>query len=483
MSLEELLSSITKSYSRDLKPAEIKLLGKAYAYGQLAHAGQTRASGESYFETHCASVADRIASLGMEPEVVAAGLLHDTIEDTETTYDDLVKEFSEEIADLVNAVSKLGKLKYKGDERHVESLRKFFLATAKDTRVIVMKLCDRWHNLETLDHLPESKRQRIALESIEIHAKLASRLNMGRLVSILNDLAFPYAFPEEYQKTKKLLDNHLSRENEIITKAYRNLLAELTTALGYQPIVDKRIKGCYSLYKKLSTKDWNIDDVFDIIALRAIVKTPEDCYTALGVVHRLWRPVPGRVKDYIALPKPNGYQSLHTSIFSGKGAIVEIQIRTEAMHAFNEYGVASHHLYKMAKDSGLSKNSASWLRQLGEFQNDGLSGQEYMKQLTDNFFADRIFALTPLGDVIDLPKEATILDFAFALHSDIGCRAIGGRIDGAYKGLDTVIPNESIVEIITNPKSKPSEKWLAWVVSNHARNKIKRELIRQRPKN
>lgn len=476
----DFVKTLSKQTIDSMGAGSKEMLNEAFEFGAKAHLGQLRANGQQYFFAHCVPVAQRISSLGYDWKVVAAGLLHDTIEDTPVTEEQIAKTFSSDIATLVQGVSKLGKLKYKGSDRHVESLRKFFLAVAKDSRVVVIKLCDRWHNLETLQYLPKEKQQRIARESIFIHAQLASRLGIGQLVTTINDLAFPYAYPEEYQKTKKLLESRLKAEKDIITKIYRNLLSELTPALGYAPLIDKRIKGMFSLYTKLIRKDWNIDEIFDLIAIRVIVDKIPDCYTALGAIHAHWKPVPGRVKDYIALPKPNGYQSLHTVIFSGGGPRVEIQIRTKEMHAYNEYGIASHQLYKNDQLGTTTDHTKEWFKQLGEFQKVNSSSDNYLEELASNFFSTRIFVLTPEGDVMDMPVGSTILDFAYLIHSDIGDSAIGGRMNGQFYALKTPIENESIVEIVTDKKSKPSEKWLDWVRTNHAKEKIKRRINKQK---
>ena len=474
------LESLSPQTISTMRGDDKSKLEEAFNYGMRAHVGQTRASGQAYFFAHCVPVAQKISSLGFDWKVVAAGLLHDTIEDTSVTEDDITKHFSEDIAHLVQGVSKLGKLKYMGSDRHVESLRKFFLAVAKDSRVVVIKLCDRWHNLVTLHYLPKEKQQRIAKESILIHAQLASRLGIGHLVTIINDLAFPYAYPEEYTKTKQLLESRLKYEEDIVVKIYRNLLTELTPALGYKPKIDKRVKSLFSLYTKLVRKEWNIDEIFDLIAIRVIVKKIPDCYAALGIIHAHWRPVPGRVKDYIALPKPNGYQSLHTVIFSGNGPRVEVQIRTEEMHEFNEYGIASHQLYKHSMSGGTTELTQKWFRQLGEFQVSDKSSENYLEELTTNFFSSRIFVLTPEGDVLDMPVGSTVLDFAYVIHSDIGDSAIGGRINGHFCALKTPIENEAVVEVVTDKKSKPTDKWLDWVVTSYAKEKIRRQLNKQK---
>ena len=453
---------------------DIVLIERAYDFGKTAHKGQKRANGKNYFTEHCVHVADHIIELGMETPLICAALLHDTIEDTSVTKQEIEENFGLEIADLVEGVSKLGKVKYRGNEQHVESLRKFFVSVAQDVRVVILKLADRWHNLETLEYLRPDKQQRIALESIMIHAPLASRLGMGKLVSTINGLAFPYAYPDEYKQTMDLMETTVKNADTTITKMYRDLSADLHASLGYTPKIDKRIKNSFSLYKKLERKNWNIDEIYDIVALRVVVNSISDCYQALGAVHSHWRPAPNRIKDYIAVPKPNGYQSLHTAVFSGDGKIVEIQIRTQEMHEFNEYGVASHHTYKNPNlQKGSEKESFAWIEQLREFQDYQLKSNDYLKRLRSDFFQDRIFVFTPKGDVIDLPVGATILDFAYAVHTQIGSHANGGKINGKFMALKTVLASEQIVEIVVNPKAHPSDKWLEMCVTDKAQSKIK----------
>ncbi|MCU0667282.1 MAG: RelA/SpoT family protein [Patescibacteria group bacterium] len=456
---------------------EINLIDKAYDFAKVAHEGQLRASGKPYFTGHCVPVAVHIIELGMDSHMIVAALLHDTIEDTDITVDIIEKEFNKDVANLVGGVSKLGHLKYRGNERHVESLRKFFVSSAKDVRVVILKLADRWHNLETLKFLPADKQKRIALESIMIHAPLASRLGMGKLVNTINDLAFPYAYPEEFLKTKKLMDYKLKKAEGTIKKMYRDLLFDVSRELGYSPKIDKRIKGTYSLYRKLDRKNWNEDEIFDLVALRVITHSISDCYQALGAVHTHWKPVPGRVKDYIAVPKPNGYQSLHTAVFSGDGPIVEIQVRTEQMHEFNEYGIASHHSYKnRSLQRGINKETFAWIEQLREYQAADVSPNDYLKRLKTDFFQDRIFVFTPKGDVIDLPEGSTIIDFAYAVHSEIGSHAIGGKINGKYMALKSTLQSGDIVEIDTSPKAKPSDKWLEMSITSYAQNRIRKSV-------
>lgn len=475
MSFAKFISLVEKYQDEKISDDDIHLLKTAFDLGEKAHNGQFRANGGAYFSEHCVPVALNVASLKMNVNMIAAALLHDVIEDTEVTKEEISQICSMDIAEMVDGVSKLSKVKYKGNDRHVESLRKFFVAIAKDARVVIIKLCDRWHNLETLHFLPEEKRERIAKESILIHAQLASRLGMGKLSSTLKDLAFPYAYPEQYKKTTQVIKEAMDLANNVIESMFHDLEPMCVTALGYKADIDKRVKGLYSSYKKLERKNWNVQELHDLVALRVIVKELDDCYRMLGAIHAKWHPVPGRLKDYIALPKPNGYKSLHTTVISKSGLFVEIQVRTQVMHAFDEYGIASHHSYKN-RQSGEIRESFEWLSQLGSLNEEKLSPDEYIHELRSDFFEDRIFALTPKGDVIDLPAGATLLDFAYSLHSDIGDKAQGGKINGKYCALNTVIPSESVVEITVSARNKPSEKWLEWVRTNHARVKIKRRL-------
>lgn len=472
--------AFVKTKLLEITKADLKLIEKAFDFGQQAHVGQTRKSGKGYFIDHCVPVAEHVLELGMDTTLVCAALLHDTLEDTAITYDELKLNFNQDVADLIVGVSKVGHIQYLGNERHVESLRKFFVSVAKDVRVVILKLADRWHNLETLQYLTVERQKHIALESIMIHAPLASRLGMGKLFSLINDLAFPYAYPEAYQRTKTLMDVRIKKGDATITKIYRDLNADFYKSLGYAPKIDKRIKGTYSLYKKLERYNWNVDKVYDLVALRAIVLSVADCYQALGMVHKHWKPVPGRIKDFIALPKPNGYQSLHTTVFSGDGSIIEIQIRTAQMHEFNEFGVASHHTYKSSQmGQGVHRDSFAWVVQLRDLQQADLSPNEYLKQLRTDFVQDRIFTITPKGDVIDLPVGATVIDFAFAIHSDLGEHASGGRVNGKYVALKTKLANEDIVEIVTNSRAHPTDKWLEQCVTTYARNKIRRHIKKQ----
>lgn len=445
---------------------------EAYTIAQNAHAGQLRSSGEPYF-THVVATARNCAEFGFGADLVIAGLLHDTIEDTTVTAEEIEKVFGSDIKFLVTGVTKLGKIKYQGNERHVESLRKFFISVAQDVRVVIIKLADRLHNLQTLQYVRTDKQPRIAIESIEIYTQLASRLGMGRIASEIQDTAFPFAYPQAYHKTTSILESRKQHYSETLDRVYRGVVRDFASADIRAVKIEKRIKGLYSLYKKLERKNWNVDDVYDIIALRIIVHTVDDCYRVLGLVHAHYRPVPGRIKDYIAIPKPNGYQSLHTSVFAGDGNIAEIQIRTQEMHTFDEYGVASHHTYKQKQTTKKLNESFNWLEDLAHFESTGKAPSEYLKTLRTDFFQDRIFVYTPKGDVIDLPTGSTVIDFAFAVHSDIGRHASGAYINRKFQPLKAKLSDNDIIEVVTDKKSHPTSKWLSYCVSSQAQKHIR----------
>ena len=440
------------------------LIRKAYGFAVLAHSKQERFSGEPYFN-HCFAVAMNLAQFGMETKVIAAGLLHDTLEDTPISPKEFEAQFGKEILFLVEGVTKLGKLKYRGEQRHVESLRKLFIATTRDIRVLIIKLADRLHNASTLEFVRPDKQKRIALETLEIYAPLAYRLGMGVIRHRLEELAFPYAYPDEFKKVKELLRE---REDEIkkrLEKFYRTLKKEIAQS-GYKQFrTSNRMKGTYSLYKKLVEKKMDITKIYDIMAIRVIVPSVGDCYGVLGIVHANWRPLPGRIKDYIAFPKPNGYQSLHTTVFTGDGGIIEVQIRTEEMHQEAEYGIASHLGYK----EGIMKNKTriedigkkyAWFKQLVELQENVSQTGEFLDHLKVDFFENRVFVFTPKGDVIDLPEGSSPIDFAYAVHSEIGDHISGAKVNGKFVAITTYLHNGDIVEIETKKNVSPTRKWL-----------------------
>ncbi len=450
---------------------EKRWIDKAYHFAEKAHEGQKRASGEPYFN-HVLEVAKNLSKLGMDTKTIIAGLLHDSIEDTQVTEEDIDKEFGEDVLFMVNGVTKLGKVKYRGEERHVESLRKFFVAMAEDARVIIIKLADRLHNVKTLEHIKPEKAKRIALETIEIHAPMANRLGMWRLKGELEDYAFPFAYPKEAKEVISLLKQKTKADEKYLDEVYRKLRTEL--AKNKIKVVDTsyRVKGTYSLYKKLKKKDMDIDKVYDIVALRVIVPTVEDCYQVLGIIHTLWRPIPGRIKDFIALPKSNGYKSIHTTIFTGNGGIAEIQIRTPEMHEQAEHGVAAFFAYKEGFNK--SEKHTKWIEQFKDLQKNVANPSAFLANLKMDFFSKRIFAFTPKGAVIDLPEDSSVIDFAYAVHSNIGNHASGAKINGKYSKLDTKLQNGDIVYVETNAKSVPNSKWLDTAKTTLARRHIKK---------
>jgi len=499
-------------------PEDIALITKAYTFAEVAHKDHKRLSGEPYF-IHLVETAKSIAGLGMGPRTIAAGLLHDSIEDVKVTPEEIEKEFGKEILFLVEGVTKLGKLKYRGVERHRESLRKLLVATSKDVRVLIIKLMDRLHNMRTLSHVPEAKRTRIALETLEIYAPIAHRLGIGVVRRELEDLAFEYANPEGYAKAKAVLHERTKQTQERLEAMTRSLKRALGEASITDFRTDYRVKGLFSLHRKLERKGGDIDKIYDTAALRIIVKDEADCYRVLGLVHHLWRPLPNKIKDYIAFPKPNGYQSLHTTVFAGDGGIVEVQIRTERMHREAEYGIASHVMYKEAAspaEAALNQNrkqtSFEWIKSLipglgyrlmksspkmvqggtpnrynitkvPEWIEELAAGDEeedLETSLKSDIFSHRVFAFTPKGDVVDLPVECTPIDFAYAIHSDIGDRASGVKVNGKMVHLDTVLHNGDIIEIITRKNAKPSQKWLDFAKTTLARRHIRAALEREK---
>jgi len=491
--------------------ADAALIKKAYDYATEAHKDHKRYSGEPYM-THTTAVGYKLAVMGMGPRTICAGLLHDTIEDTPVTSDDIKKAFGEEILFLVEGVTKLSSVRYYGTDRHNESLRKLFVATSQDIRVLIIKLVDRLHNMETLSHVPAEKQKRIARETLEIYVPVAHRLGMGKLRKELEDLAFPYVYPEEAERVKETLARRFKDTNEVLEKERKVLQKRLVEAGLLDFHTSYRVKGLYSLYHKLKRKAWDIDEIYDLLAMRVIVTSVPDCYRTLGIIHELWRPLPKRVKDYIAFPKPNGYQSFHTTVTTQNGVILEIQIRTKQMHQDAEFGVASHVFYKqptvsdaIQKPSGLASLIPSlfrpfarrevesdetlakttttphnqkipfWISEIGQTYNndsDNLTS-DFVEDAESDFFSNRIFVFTPIGDVVDLPVGATPIDFAYAIHSEVGDHTFGAKVNRKLVQLDTVLKNGDIVEIDTRKSAKPSPKWLHFTKTSLARRHIK----------
>lgn len=462
----------------DLAQEDKELIRRACIFAEKAHEGQLRKSGEPYYN-HVFATGINLATLKMDADTIAAGIMHDVLEDTPITNEEMTKEFGEHITKLVEGVTKLGKLRYTGAERHVESLRKFFIAMADDIRVVVIKLCDRLHNIETLQYVSPEKQKRIALETLEIHARLADRLGMGRLKAQLEDAAFPYVYPIEYKSTMQIFQEISPISNEQLEKVVTSLKEELSIFDVEIDRMDHRVKHLYSLYQKLKRNKMDQSKVYDVVALRIIVPSISDCYQALGVIHGLYRPFPGRFKDYISVPKPNGYRSLHTTIFSGYGNNLEIQIRTPEMHKEAEYGIASHLSYKEL-GKGRSKEEimkkTGWTKELLEWQKDVDKNTDFIKNLKEDFFEHRVFILTPKGDVIDLPYGSTPIDFAYAVHSDIGDHVAGAKINGKLAPLETKLNNRDVVEIDVKDSASPKRKWIEMAKTTLAKRKIRQHI-------
>ncbi len=470
---------------------DIALVTKAYDFAQTAHKDQKRYSGDPYF-VHVAEVGFLLATAGVDAQAVAAGLLHDTIEDAGVRPKTLEDLFGREVLSLVEGVTKLGTLRYRGMERHAESLRRLFAATAQDIRVLIIKLMDRLHNARTLEHVPrDDKRKRIALETLEIYAPIADRLGMSVAKIELEDAAFPFAYPKEYEKTRAIFTEKKSENEKRLEKTEHDLKRELAEAGLRNFRTEARIKGIYSMFQKLERKNWDFSTIYDMRALRVIFPTVAECYTVLGIIHGHWRPVPGKIKDYIAFPKPNGYQSIHTTVYTGDGGALEIQLRTESMHREALYGIASHLTYKEFREGASAKKGGglewirqffprlgksktaptsapqdknatgvpSWVKELAHAHNETEKPEEYLDTLKTDFFSHRVFAFTPRGDVIDLPLAATPIDFAYAIHSDLGNKMAGARVNGKMVSLDTALRNGDMIEIITRPSAHPTRKW------------------------
>lgn len=457
-----------------VKKKDAELISAAYELAERAHKGQKRLSGDPYF-THVFETAKILAKLGMDAKTIAAGLLHDTLEDTSVPEEEIREKFGEDILFLIKGVTKLGALKYRGHDRHVESLRKFFIAMANDLRVVIIKFADRLHNLRTLEFAPEEKRNRIAVESIEVYAPLANRLGMGKLKGDLEDAAFPFAYPKEYMQIEEIIKEKKGLYEKYLTEVNEKLKSELKKNKIKVAEINYRIKHKYSLYKKLLRYDMDIDKIYDVVALRVVVDTVEECYRVLGLVHSIWNPLPGRIKDYIALPKPNGYRSIHTTIFTGLGGIAEIQIRTKEMHAEAAYGVAAHFAYKEQGEKKIKddKDKFKWIEELKELKDAPEDSKNFINHLKMDFFNDRIFIFTPQGDVVDMPEDSTPIDFAYMIHSDIGDHTSGAKINGKMSPIFSKLKNGDIVEISTKKDARPSGKWLEYVKTALAKKHIK----------
>lgn len=452
----------------------IDLIKKAFYFAKRAHKNQKRVSGEPYF-IHPLTVAYYLLEWNLDEPTIIAGLLHDVVEDTSITIDQIREEFGEKIAELVDGVTKLKKIKSYREKKELESLRKMFVAMARDVRVVLIRLADRLHNLQTLRYLPPEKRKEIAQETIEIYAPLADRLGMGQIRGELEDLAFPYFLPKEYRWLRSLIKEDL-KEKHLYVKKVIKFLRQLLRREGIKFIdIHGRVKHFYSLYRKLLRHNKDISKIYDLEAVRIIVPTIEDCYKALGVIHKHFKPLIGRIKDYISMPKPNGYRALHTTVFALEGKIIEIQIKTPQMHQEAEWGIASHIIYADNKESIIpSVNQINWIKQLSEWQKEISNLDEFAEILKKDVFGNRIYVFTPKGDIKELPEGATPVDFAYAVHTEVGNKCIGAKVNGKIVPLDTPLNNGDIVEILTSKRTKgPSRDWLSFVKTKEARSKIR----------
>lgn len=461
------------------------IIAKAYAFAEAAHANQKRENGEPYFN-HALQAAEILSGWHLDDTTVAAGLLHDTVEDTGVPLQVIREKFGDEVAFLVDGVTKLGRIKYRGAQAKVENLRKMILALSQDLRVIFIKLADRLHNMRTIQALPLVKQKRIAMETDEIYAPLAYRLGMQNLSGELHDLAFPIIHPEENRWLNKIAVEHYESRRQYLEKI-EPALEETLREHNVKPIqIDFRAKRHSSLYQKLLRHNMDIEKIYDLVAVRIIVATIPECYTVLGLIHEKWPPLPGRIKDYIAMPKPNTYRSLHTTVIGPENKIIEFQIRTQEMHDENEYGIAAHWLYQQKKRGEKIASpqkfteEIGWVQQLKNWQERFLGKktdpEEFLRTMKVDFFKDRIFVITPKGDVIDLPAGATPVDFAYQIHTEIGNSCTGAKVNNQIAPLNSELSSGDLVEILTQKNKKPSEDWLKFVKTSIARDHIKAAL-------
>jgi GTP pyrophosphokinase len=470
---ETLLEKV-RSYSPE---ADLELLRRAYVFSALEHKGQVRHSGEPYL-VHPLEVADFLADMKLDVVAVAAGLLHDVVEDTLTTPERIAELFGPEIAHVVEGVTKIGAIPFSSsEERQAENFRKMLLAMVDDIRVILVKLADRLHNMRTLQHLPEERRIKIAQETLDIYAPIANRLGMSKVKNELEELSFRYLEAKAFEGLRAKVEAKRKTAEAVIDDLTRTIRAKLADAQVPVTHLDGRIKRLYSIHLKLKRQKIDLERVYDFVALRIITQSVKDCYAALGIIHQTWSPVPGRIKDFIAMPRPNGYQSLHTSVISENGFPFEVQIRTEEMHRRAEEGIAAHWKYKEGRvGDHRDERYFQWMRQLLEVQQEVRDPQEFLQNLKIDLYPEEVYIFTPKGEVRSLPRGATAVDFAYTIHTDVGNQCTGARVNGKMVPLRTRLQNGDIVEIVTQSGHKPSRDWLSFVVSARARNKIKHVL-------
>lgn len=470
------IQEILDKVSENNESANLELIRHAYVYAASAHAGQMRLSGEPYL-SHPLAVAFTLAEMGFDEPTIAAGLLHDTVEDTKATIEEIDENFGEDVADIVDGVTKISMITFENkEEAQAENIRKMILAMSHDMRVLMVKLADRLHNMSTLDFQKAHKQKRIAQETMDIYAPLANRLGLNVLKTRLEDLSFKYLKPDIYNQIEHWLDTHQVVEKRFIGNMVE-LLEKLLKDNGIQGDVYGRIKHKYSIYKKMQAQSLSLDEMHDIMAFRVLVKDVKDCYAVLGLVHSQWKPIYGRFKDYISMPKANGYQSLHTTVIGPEGERIEIQIRTEEMHRQAEHGIAAHWLYKEhGRVNVKDLEQFSWLREIFERQREEADAKEFIHSLKMDLFKDEVYVYTPAGDVKELPEGATPLDFAFMIHTKVGHHCAGAKINGRLMPLGTELKNGDVVEIVTDASRNPNRDWLKMVKTARARSRIQHYL-------
>src|SRR3954466_10112834 len=469
---EDLLEKV-RAYS---PAADVELLRRAYVFSAFEHRGQVRHSGEPYL-IHPLAVADFLADMKLDAVAIAAGLLHDVVEDTLTTIERIRELFGPEVAHVVEGVTKISAIPLSSstsEERQAENFRKMLLAMVDDIRVILVKLADRLHNMRTLSHLPDERRVKIAQETRDIYAPIANRLGMSKVKNELEELSFRYLEPQAYEALRAEVDLKRRATEGLIGELKKTIAAKLTEAQVPVVEIDGRIKRLWSIHQKLERQKIDLGQVYDFIALRIITESVKDCYAALGIIHQTWSPVPGRIKDFIAMPRPNGYQSLHTSVISEHGMPFEVQIRTNEMHRHAEEGIAAHWKYKEGRvGDHRDERHFQWIRQLLEVQQEVQDPHEFIQNLKVDLYPEEVYIFTPKGQVKAFPRGSTPVDFAYAIHTDIGHQCVGARVNGKMVPLRTRLRNGDIVEIVTNTGHKPSRDWLNFVVTSRARNKIR----------
>lgn len=458
--------------AQEIKPdIDTSAIRKAYEFAEKAHRGQIRKSGEPYIE-HPLHTAFNLVQIKADLSTIMAGILHDVPEDTNYTIEDIRSNFGDDVANLIEGITKLGKIKYRGIERYRENLRKMFLAMVDDIRIIYIKFCDRLHNLRTLDSLPENKQQRIAGETLEIYAPIAGLLGIWRLKWQMEDICFKYLYPKEYKQLEYKYEIEKKSERNQFFQKVKNVLEEKLKEAKIEHEISARFKHLYSIWQKMQRKDRKFDEIYDVFALRVIVNNIEDCYKVLGIIHTIWKPVAHRFKDYIAIPKPNGYRSLHTTIIGPENKATEFQIKTKEMHEESLYGLQAHWNYKNIDIK--SYNKPNWIKEILEIQKENKNTEDFVQEIKSNIFQDRIFVFSPKGDVIELPEKSTPIDFAYAIHTDIGNKATQIRINEKIAGFDTELKNGDLVEVIIDKNRKgPNSEWLDFVKTKHARERIK----------